>query len=172
MQKIMRRKKECVAKISLICAVAEKNRAIGKDNRLLWNIPKDLEHFKQITLNHPVIMGQKTFESIGRPLPGRVNIVLSPNTDLKIDGVDICHSIGEAIELASKKDNEEIFFIGGGSIYAQTIGLADKLYLTLVKGDYTADTFFPDYSAFDKIISKKKEESNGYIYQFIELERG
>ena len=169
MQKRIRRRKP---KISLICAVAEKNRGIGKDNRLLWNIPADLKHFKKITLNHPVIMGLKTFEFIGRPLPGRVNIVLSPNPDLKIDDADVCHSIDEAIKFSSQRDDEEIFFIGGGSIYAQAIDLADKLYLTLVKGDYTADTFFPDYSAFDKIISQDSEESNGYKYQFIELERG
>lgn len=157
-------------KISLICAVAEKKRGIGKDNKLLWNIPKDLEHFKKTTLNHPVIMGQKTFESIGRPLPNRENIVISKDPNLKIDGCVICHSIEEAINVASQKDNEEIFFIGGGSIYAQTIDLADKLYLTLVEGDFEADTFFPDYSSF-KIVSEKFEESNGYKFRYCELVR-
>ncbi|MGA2667046.1 MAG: dihydrofolate reductase [Patescibacteria group bacterium] len=157
-------------KISLICAVAEKNRAIGKNNKLLWNIPADLEHFKKITLNHPVIMGQKTFESIGRPLPNRENIVIAKDLNLKVNDCIVCHSIDEAIEQASQKDQNEIFFIGGGSIYAQTIDLADKLYLTLVEGDFEADTFFPDYSSF-KIVSEQPEESNGLKYRYVELER-
>lgn len=157
-------------KISLICAVAEKNRGIGKDNKLLWNIPADLEHFKKITLGHPIIMGQKTFESIGRPLPNRQNFVITKDPDLKIAGCLVCHSIDEAIEQAGRENQDEIFFIGGGSIYAQTIEMADKLYLTLVAGDYEADTFFPEYSKF-KIISEKSEESAGYKYRYVEFER-
>ncbi len=158
-------------KISLISAVAEKNRGIGKDNKLLWNIPADLAHFKKITSGHPVIMGQKTFESIGHPLADRTNIIVTKDPNLKVKGCLVSHSIDDAIQKASRKDQKEIFFIGGGSIYAQTIGLADKLYLTLVQGDYEADSFFPDYSKFGKIISSKKEKSNGYKYQFVELER-
>jgi dihydrofolate reductase len=157
-------------KISLICAVAEKNRAIGKDNKLLWDIPNDLNHFRQTTSGHPVIMGQKTFESIGRPLPKRLNIILTKDPNLKIDGCSIAYSIDEAIDIASENNSDEIFFIGGGSIYAQAISLADKLYLTLVEGEYEADTFFPDYSNF-KIVSERSEESNGYKYRYCELER-
>ena len=107
-------------KISIIAAVAEKDRALGKDNKLLWHIPEDLQHFKKIT---------------------------------------------------SEKDKEEIFFIGGGQIYAQAIKFADKLYLTLVEGDYDADTFFPDYSKFKKVVFEEKHESAGYKYKFLELER-
>lgn len=156
-------------KISLICALA-KNRAIGKDNHLLWNIPEDLKKFKKITLGHPVIMGQKTYESIGKPLPKRFNIVVSKDRNLNIKGCQVCHSINEALEFACKKDDNEIFIIGGGSIYAQTIDKADKLYLTLVEGKYKADTFFPDYSNFD-IIAKESKKSGKYKYHFLELEK-
>lgn len=156
------------AKISIICAVA-KDRAIGRNNRLLWNIPEDLKRFKKLTLGHPVIMGQKTFDSIGKPLPGRTNIVLNRD-DKKIPGAIIAHSIEEAIDIARGKDKKEIFIIGGGSVYAQTIDQADKLYLTLVKGDYDADTYFPDYSNFD-IIAKESRKSGKYKYHFLELER-
>ena len=157
-------------KISLICAVAEKNRGIGKNNKLLWNIPNDLTHFKKVTMNHPIIMGLKTFQSIGRPLPHRLNIVLSTDK-IKLEGCSVCQSVDAAIELAQKNDKEEIFVIGGGSVYSQTINIANKLYLTLVEGDFDADTFFPDYSNFKKVISEKKEESAGYKYRYIELER-
>ncbi len=180
-------------KICLIAAVAE-NRAIGKDNKLLWHIPGDLKRFKEITSGHPVIMGQRTFESLpGGPLPGRLNIVLSPDENLKIEGTTVCHSIDEAIKKAreyedapalnnlsvgsrpQQRDNvsraREIFFIGGGMVYAQTIGLADKLYLTVVEGEYEADTFFPDYSDFKKVIFEQKEEADGYKYKFLELEK-
>jgi len=158
-------------KISIIAAVAEKNRAIGKDNKLLWHIAEDLQRFKKITSGHPVIMGQNTFESLGRPLPNRTNIVLTFDKSFQAPGCIVVYSIGEAIEIASEKDKEEIFFIGGGQIYAQAIKFADKLYLTLVEGDYDADTFFPDYSDFKKVIFEEKHESNGYKYRFLELER-
>jgi len=156
------------AKISLISAISEKTRAIGKDNKLLWDIPNDLDHFRKITSGHPVIMGYKTYLSIGRLLPKRLNIILSKN-DIDVNGAKICHSIPEAIDAARDKDNSEIFFIGGGSVYTQAIKFADKLYLTLVSGEYDADTFFPNYSEFDKIVSDKYEESNGYKYRYVEL---
>jgi dihydrofolate reductase len=155
--------------ISIICAVAEKNRAIGKDNKLLWNLPTDLAHFKKLTSGHPIVMGQKTFESIGRPLPNRTNIIVTLDKEFSADGCQIFHSIPEAIEYAKNLD-DEVFIIGGGSIYKQTIDLADRLYLTLVEGDFEADTFFPDFSNF-KIISEEKEESGGYKYKYAILER-
>jgi dihydrofolate reductase len=157
-------------KISVIVAVA-KDRAIGKDNKLLWDIPEDLQHFKKITSGHPVIMGQKTFESLNKPLPGRTNIVLTFDKSYQSPGCIVVHSIDEAIKVASEKDQEEIFFIGGGQIYAQAIKIADKLYLTLVEGEYEADTFFPDYSEFKKVILEEPHESSGYKYKFLELER-
>lgn len=158
------------AKISIISAIAKNNRAIGKDNKLLWHIKEDFLHFKKITSGHPVIMGYNTYLSIGKLLPMRTNIVLS-DKNIEIPGAIVCHSIEEAIKKASAKDTDEIFFIGGASVYSQAIKLADKLYLTLVDGNFLADTFFPDYSEFDKVISKTDKKSEGYKYTFVELER-
>jgi len=159
-----------IPKISIISAISKKDRGIGKDNKLLFEIPEDLQHFKKITMGHPIIMGYKTFQSIGRPLPGRLNIILSLD-DIKIDGCKIAKSISEAIEVASKKDNKEIFFIGGGSVYHQAIKIADRLYLTIVDDQKEADTYFPDYSDFDKVVDEENKESGGYKYKFIVLER-
>lgn len=156
-------------KISLICCIA-KNRGIGKDNKLLFDIPEDLQRFKAITMSHPIIMGLKTFESIGKALPGRLNIVLSKN-NIDAPGITVCQSVDETIAIASDNDAQEIFFIGGGSVYEQTIALADKLYLTIVDAEVPADTFFPDYSDFKKIVREENKESNKYKYRFIELER-
>lgn len=158
-------------KISLICAVAEKNRAIGKDNALLWNIPADLKHFKAVTSGHSVVMGQRTFESIGRALPNRDNIVITSDPKFRQLGVEICYSIPEALAEARKGEKEEVFIIGGGSIYAQTIDLADRLYLTLVEGDFEADTFFPDYRAFREVESSEIIEDNGYRFRYVILEK-
>lgn len=153
------------SKISLICALAEKNRAIGKNNALLWEIPADLQHFKKMTDGHPIIMGQKTFESIGRPLPNRTNIVVTNDQSFAAEGIRIFYSIPDAIAFAKMVDPIELFIIGGGSIYAQTIDLVDRLYLTLVDGDFEADTFFPDYSAF-RLVESEPGESNGYKFRY------
>lgn len=160
---------EAKPRISIICCVA-KNRGIGKNNKLLFDIPADLVHFKKITMGHSIIMGYNTYKSIGRPLPGRFNIVLSPE-DVEIDGCTISKSIPEAIKLASDNDNEEIFFIGGGMVYKTAIEFADRLYLTIVEEEPEADTFFPDYSDFKKIISEEAEESVGYKYKYVTIER-
>jgi len=157
-------------KISMICAIAE-NRAIGKDNQLLWHIPEDFRHFKEITDGHAIIMGQKTFESIGKPLPDRTSIVITNDQNFKADGCSICYSIGESLEKAKRVEKEEIFIIGGGSIYQQFIDKADKLYLTIVAGEYEADTFFPDYSEFKKIREMGSGEYKNYKFKFLELER-
>jgi dihydrofolate reductase len=156
--------------ISIIAAVAE-NRAIGLKNKLLWDIPEDMKHFSSITRGHPVIMGQKTFESIGKPLPNRVNIVLTKEPDLKIEGCIIVNSIEQALAEAKKHDQEEIFFIGGGMVYRQALPLADKLYLTVVKGDFEADTYFPDYSEFTKVVSRRESHDDSFQYTFMELVR-
>lgn len=156
--------------ISIIAAVAE-NRAIGLNNRLLWNIPEDMQHFKKVTEGHPVIMGQNTFESIGKPLPKRLNIVLTQDEKLKASGCTICYSIGEAVQVALRHDQKEVFFIGGGSIYQQALPLADKLYLTVVKGNYEADTYFPDYAEFKHVVSRRESRDDKYEYTFIELTR-
>lgn len=157
-------------KISIIAAHG-RNRELGKNNKLLWHISSDLKRFKSLTENHAIIMGQKTYESIGRPLPERLNIVLSKDLKLEIPDIAVCNSINEAITLANDFGGDEIFIIGGGSVYAQTIDLADKLYLTQVDAEFEADTFFPDYSEFKKIIFEKKESDENYQYKFLELEK-
>ncbi|OGF22991.1 diacylglycerol kinase [Candidatus Falkowbacteria bacterium RBG_13_39_14] len=178
--------------ISIICIIGQ-NRAIGKDNKLIWHIPDDLKHFKKITFGHPVIMGRKTFESIGKPLPDRLNIVITRDKNYEAEGCYICHSLDEALEYAESTLSpfaypafmageggvkprisapHEIFIIGGGEIYRQAIPLADKLYLTIVEDSpEDADTFFPDYSEFKNIINEESREYNGLRYKFAELTR-
>lgn len=156
--------------ISIIAAIGE-NRELGKDNKLLWHIAEDLKRFKQITAGHPVIMGRKTYESIGRPLPKRVNFIVTKDTKYNAEGCMVVHSLEEAIMAAQKIDSSEIFIIGGGEIYKQALPKADKLYLTIVKGEYEADVFFPDYSEFAKETFRETHSSEQYIYTFINLER-
>jgi len=154
--------------ISIIVVIG-KNREIGYDNKLLWNIPKDMERFTKITLNHPVLMGDKTFESIGNPLPKRINIIITRNKNYQAKGCKITYSIKDAINLGKEIDKEEVFIIGGGSIYKQTIDLADKLYLTIVDDSPKADTYFPDYSQFKNIVYEKEMEDKGLKFKFLEL---
>lgn len=165
---IMKKRKSDKPIISIICAI-DKNRGIGKNNQLLYKIPKDLAHFKKITSGHPVIMGLKTYQSIGRSLPKRLNIILTRDKNLKISGAIICHSLAEAVKFASKNDNNEIFIIGGANVFMQAINFVDKLYLTVIDAQEPADTFFPDYSNFKKIISSREENSSGYNYKYLEL---
>lgn len=158
--------------ISIIVALDEK-RGVGKQNDLLFRIPEDFQRMKTITSGHPLVMGRKTFESIGRPLPKRTNIVITRN-DMHIDGCLVVHSLEEGIEAAKKSPgSDEIFIFGGGQIWKEALekNLVDRLYLTVVKGDYGADTFFPDYSNFKKVISEEHRESDGYTYTFLTLER-
>ncbi len=157
-------------KISLIAAIG-KNRELGKDNQLLWKIPDDLKRFKDVTAHHTIIMGSKTFESIGRPLPARTNIVITKKLDYQAPGCIVVNSIDDALSRASEIEKSEIFIIGGGQIYAQTIGKADKLYLTLVDDEKPADAFFPPYDEFKKITQGTQGEYNGLKYSFLELER-
>lgn len=165
-------------RISLIAALSE-NRAIGKDNKLIWHIPDDLKRFKEITSGHPVIMGRKTFESIGRILPNRLNIVVSRDPSfagchpVKLkpkEELVVVQSLEEAIDVA-KKESLEIFIIGGGQIFEQAIKIADKLYLTVIEGNFEGDAFFPDYSDFKKISESKTLEYKGLKYKFVELEK-
>lgn len=163
--------------ISIITAIG-KNRELGKDNKLLWNIPEDMKRFKALTSHSVVVMGRKTFQSLPekfRPLPNRINIIVSKNlkyrpTSIKhLKEVKVCHSIEDAIKLATEF-NKRIFIIGGASIYEQGIKYADKLYLTLVDKEFPdADAFFPDYSEFKKIIFEEKHENDRYSFKFIEL---
>ena len=129
-------------KISLIVAMAA-NRAIGLDNKMPWHLSADLKKFKAITMGSPIVMGRKTYESIGRPLPGRSNIIISRNLDYQQAGCLVFNDIKAAIE-ASSKDAEEIFIIGGAELYKATLPHADNLYLTLINQDFNGDTFFPE----------------------------
>ena len=155
-------------KISIICAIGE-NRAIGKDNQLLWHIKEDFKHFKETTLGHVIVMGQKTYESIGKPLPNRTTIVITNSPDFKEDGVIIARTFDEVFEKAREIEKEEVFICGGGSVYSQTIGMADKLYLTVVKENFEADTFFPDYSDFKNVINKRESNDENFKFTFLEL---
>ena len=125
-----------------IIAAASANNVIGFDNKLIWNIPKDLKRFKELTQGHSVIMGRKTFESLPSPLPNRRNIVVTRNEDYSPEGIEVFSSIEDAIDVC--KDDLQPFIIGGGEIYSQTINLVDKIELTRVYKDYQGDTFFPD----------------------------
>lgn len=159
-------------KISIIAAIASKNRALGRDNKLIYHIHEDLQRFKKLTAGHIVIMGRKTFQSIGRPLPNRINIVITHDSSYVAEGCIVVHSLDEALRLPSvAQGDNEIFVIGGGQIYEEAIGKADKLYLTIVEGNPDADTFFPDYSDFKKVVFEKEHEDDGLKYKFIDLER-
>lgn len=159
-------------KISLICALGT-NRAIGRGNELLWRIFEDLKRFKRITTGHAIIMGRKTYESIGRPLPNRTNIILTRDESYKADGCVVVHSLDSAIKVAEKDPaTDETFIIGGGEIYKQSIGMANRLYLTLVDdAPQYADTFFPEYSDFTNIIENVVSESGELSYKFVVLEK-
>lgn len=154
--------------ITIVVAMG-KNREIGVDNQLLWHLPKDLKHFKELTSGHPIIMGRKTYESIGKPLPNRTNIVISRKNDWFEEGILIVGSIKEALKFAKKID-ENVFVIGGGTIYEQTIDLADQLEITLVDATLEADTYFPKID--EKIWRKteetchEKDEKNQYDFCF------
>jgi dihydrofolate reductase len=152
-------------RISVIAALA-RNRVIGIENRLPWRLPEDLAHFKALTLNHPILMGRKTFESLGRPLPGRTNIVITRNAHYKPDGCLVADSIPAAIALCA--DADEVFFIGGADLYAQAIPLVDRLYLTEVDIEAEGDAWFPDYdrSAFREVSRQPHTGGKGDALRF------
>jgi len=127
--------------ISIVVAIAENN-AIGKDNQLLWRLPKDLKHFKEVTNGHTIVMGRKTFDSVGKPLPNRRNIVITRDIQLQIEGAEVVNSLEEALELCDPM--EEVMIVGGAEIYRQAMIKTDRIYLTKVQHSYEADTFFPE----------------------------
>lgn len=157
-------------KISIIVAMDEK-RGIGKKNEMMWHISDELKRFRKITTPHPIIMGRKTHESIGKALPNRTNIIVTRDPHAKYEGCLTANSLVEALELAKKADSEEIFIIGGGEIYKQALPLADKLYLTLVQGDFGATVFFPDYSDFQVTSESDWQKSENQKYKFLVLEK-
>lgn len=158
-------------KIAIIAAVAQNN-AIGLNNQLIWHLPADLQFFKKTTLNKTIIMGRKTFDSIGKALPKRTNIVISSNGQLQAPGCVVVHTLQEAI---AKADAEEVFIVGGANIYAQSMQMADKLYITHVHHQFEADTFFPEIDTqIWKVSSREdhfKDDKHAYDFSFVIYER-
>lgn len=156
--------------ISIIVAIASNN-AIGKDNQLLWHLPGDLKRFKVLTTGHTIVMGKRTFESLPlRPLPNRRSVVITDIKDEKIEGCEMAYSIEESI--SKMEPGAENFIIGGGSVYTQFLPFADKLYLTIVKQAFEADTFFPEinYDEFE-IIEHEDHSEEALPFYYITLER-
>jgi len=159
--------------LNIAVAVAD-NFAIGKNNQLLWHMPADLKFFKQTTSGHTVIMGRKTFDSVGKPLPNRRNIVVTRDTSLKIDGAEVVNSLKEALEL-TKHEEKPVFIIGGAEIYRQVLPQTDTIYLTTIHHTFDADTFFPEIDRNEwQVISSEShqaDERNKYDYTFEVLKR-
>ncbi len=164
-------------RVSIVAAIG-RNREIGKGNQLLWHISDDLKRFKKLTLGHPVIMGRKTFESIvamlGKPLPGRQNIVVTRDPSWNYEGVAVARSIEDALEKAGAFDSEEVFVGGGADVWRQSLPHVDKLYLTLIDDEKESDAFFPEY---EHILTRKTFEEGrvspeGIKYRWVTLERG
>lgn len=159
--------------ITIVVAKSENN-VIGNNNELIWHLPNDLKHFKNLTSGHPVIMGRKTFDSIGKPLPNRINIVITRNEEWRSEGTFRADSLQEAIEIGKETDSE-IFIIGGGNIYEQALDWADAIEVTKVHQEFEGDTKFPEIDLkIWKEVSRenfKKDEKNPFDYSFVRLER-
>jgi len=159
--------------ISLVVAMSE-NRVIGIENRLPWNIPEDLKRFKKITSGHPSIMGRKTFESIGRPLPNRTNIVITRQKDYRVEGVVTVFSLDEALDWAGRSPgSDEIFVIGGGEIFRQILPRAKRIYLTEVEWPFEGDTFFPDFDEgnYKETLREKLSDSPIAVLRVLERKK-
>lgn len=160
--------------ISCIVAIADHN-VIGKNNTMPWHLPADLAYFKKTTTGHPIIMGRKNFESIGRPLPKRTNIIITHDSSFACSNCLVANSIEEALLYAKKTDTEEAFIIGGGTIYTQSMDYWDKLYLTEIDLETDGDVFFPEINREEwLLVSEKchtKDEQNPYNYCFKVYER-
>lgn len=156
-------------KVSIIAAVAE-NGVIGRKGKIPWHIPEDLKRFKKITTGHHIIMGRKTYESIGRPLPNRTNIVITRNKDYKAKGIKTVSSLNEALKIAKKEGEKEAMIVGGAQIYKEALPFADKIYLTKIHHKFSGDAYFPKISLlkWKKVYSKKypKSSKNKYSYTF------
>jgi dihydrofolate reductase len=160
--------------LSIIAAIG-RNRAIGRDNQLLWSIPDDLKRFKALTSGHPVIMGRKTWESLPekfRPLPGRTNVVITRDRSYDAPGAILAQSFPEALSLARDgEDASEIFAIGGQQVYECALPFASRLYLTVVDDEKEGDAFFPTYEQFTKEIHREVHDLDGLEYVWLDLER-
>jgi dihydrofolate reductase len=163
-------------RLSILVAMA-RNRVIGQNNTLPWHLPADLKHFKSLTMGHPIIMGRKTYESIGKPLPGRTNIIVTKQTSFHAPGTKIANSIEEALEISkdSSHTNDESFIIGGAELYQQTLKLCHRMYITEIQSDFAGDTFFPEYN-HDEWQETAREMHQGddktdLAYHFVILDR-
>lgn len=152
--------------IKIIVAMS-KNRVIGDSNTLIWHLPEDLKRFKQLTTGNAIVMGRKTYESIGRPLPNRRNIIITRDKDYSIEGCEVVNSLEEAFLITGSN----CFVIGGGEIYKQSLSYSEKIYLTLIDKDFEGDTEFPEINSEWKEINKEDFESSGFNWSFIEYER-
>jgi dihydrofolate reductase len=159
-------------KISIVVAMAA-NRVIGRDNQLPWHLPADLKHFKETTMGKPILMGRKTWESIGRPLPGRTNIVITRDENYDAPGCVVVHSIEAALQAAAKQD--EVMIIGGAEFYRQVLPQTDSIYLTRINEDFEGDTLFPELDSSEwqeaERIDCDADEKNPHSYSFITLDR-
>ena len=147
----------------------DKNGVIGKDNQLPWHLPEDLKHFKRTTMGHPIVMGRKTYESIGKPLPGRENIVLTRDRQFRAEGCIVLHSIDQLYDWINRYDGE-VFITGGAHIFQLLLPVAERFYVTKIAESFAGDTYFPsiDWSQWELVTSKKgiKNEKNPYDYEF------
>lgn len=159
--------------INIVVAKASNN-VIGAKNDLIWHLPNDLKHFKSLTSGHPIIMGRKTFESLGRPLPNRTNIVVTRDQNWNAEDIEIASSLQKAIE-AAKKIDDDIYILGGGNIYKQAIEFTDVLYITEVHHEFDGDTYFPeiDSDEWEEVEREyfKKDEKHPYAYSFVTYKR-
>ena len=158
--------------ISIIAAM-DRNHLIGNKNQLPWHLPADFAHFKSVTMGKPVIMGRKTFESIGRPLPGRVNIVLSRNPDARYEGVVCVSDFNEA--LSTVPEAQEVMIIGGSAIYQMLLPLVTRMYLTYVEEEFEGDAWFPDFDENQWLetesVTRQSDDKNAYNCRFVTLEK-
>jgi dihydrofolate reductase len=156
-----------------IVVAMDKNRVIGRDGKIPWHLPNDLKHFRELTIGHVVIMGRKTFESIGKPLPGRVNVVLTRQKNYALPGIVVHHSLEDALSVFA--DSEKIFIIGGAEIYREALPLVNRLYVTLVMNEFVGDTYFPeiDKKTWDLIIFRPigADDKNPFIHWFMKYNR-
>ncbi|SFE08978.1 dihydrofolate reductase [Nitrosomonas sp. Nm166] len=162
--------------LSILVAMA-RNRVIGQNNKLPWHLPVDLKHFKSLTMDHIIIMGRKTYESIGRPLPGRTSIVITHQKNFKALGATVVHSVEEALQVCKQVSiiNHEHFIIGGEEIFRQTLKICQRMYITEIQRDFEGDTFFPEFDPNDwKETQRDKhysDQDNNMEYHFIILDR-
>ena len=159
-------------RISAICAMSE-NRVIGHHNKLPWHLPADLRHFKKITMGKPILLGRKTYESIGRPLPERCNVVITRDVDYKAPGCIVVNSIEHALKAVDYSD--EVFVIGGALLYHQTLAMTQRLYLTIIHQEFEGDAYFPavnpdEWSEIERT-SYQPDAANPYAYSFVILDR-